>query len=439
MRRRTFAALALIIVAACSDVVPDADPWSLGEGSDAGADTAPTPDAGPGVDQSRPDPDTTPPPPRPECVHGRLEVFDVPTWGRDMGLVVAGDRVFVSGILAGRMDADVLEWRDQGLTTFAATDGVADRAIDGTAQFLWTVGGSFRRHELPSGQTTRELSVAAPAGSYYFDFAQPRKYAHGDLLSWMDGADLFMLSETGVNRLGRAQSGPWVGAGGVAWFNYDEVWRIHFTDLTGRDHVLVAGAEFAGWPVLLGDHVVFVQDGEIWSWVPETGEVTAVIEGRSCGPLHTDGNLATTACRAEPSPLGGAAYLDLGATEVWEIEAGSLRSTRVHVTDGTEIIAPVINDRWLAWLEHEPMLVTPDGPAGTVMVLARGAEAPIAAARVGRGCWTCGAYWPPPILDLGTDTLAFNYAIGPNDPPVAPTPDNGGFAGVLRLSTVCLP
>jgi hypothetical protein len=53
---------------------------------------------------------------------------------------------------------------------------------------------------------------------------------------------------------------------------------------------------------------------------------------------------------------------------------------------------------------------------------------------MGQGCQTCGAYWPPPYLDVDGNTIVFTYAQGPDDPPISPGDQRLGYIGIVRLA-----
>lgn len=448
MRRISLAALFVLV--GCSDTVSgDQDPWSFEEDGvteETPDSTNPNP-----VDPAKPAEPTDPEPPDPEpidpgepvepapgCASADAEMFEV---GGDRGTTVhvVGDRVFVNGRQPSHADFDILEWVDGELIPRTSDNGVDDFAFTGQGRYLWlSSGAQLARFDLQRNVVEPLPTALAAPGRFDFGaYAQPRSSSYDDRVAWVTSGGVHLFDGAGTQMLDvRAQAPPWVGPDGVTWFRYlDNEWVVEARIGDGTLSINGAGQVELGWPVLAAGDLYYLAGGEVErDRLGPNGSTELRVPG-VCGPLHSDNATVVTACNPGvlPETSWGGDYLAIGATELWEIDASAVEARRIRTTDGATIYGPVVNERWIAWVEYEPLTNSNRGPIGTVMVQFRALGEPLAVARMGQGCPYCGAYWPPPRLVLGTNTIAWNYAIPP-DAAEAPVPPAGGeYVGVARL------
>jgi len=402
----------VVLFVSCNDTVFSPSPWTFGESGSRGIEDEP--DA--------------------SCaeffrVDDRTSLFGF------LDPVVTNDRVFLSDYPPGEDDLDVVEWNGQQPVTVHRRAG-HEWPIDGERGTLWAADwDDFLKVTLDSGEAAFEVALPAAHPAKDWLFAQPRRYSNGEHFAWADlGTLTLVVDGLGVLQYEGAERDLWVGDHGTAWVSLGDATRtVHFTDFTGRDR-MISGEDYLGYPVTLGDKVVFVADGRILAWDVASGHIQSVLEGLACGPLHSDGTNAVAACRGEGpgAPQTRTGYLHMEATDVWTIDE-SLAAARVYRADGSQVFAPMINDRWLAWVEYDPTAVDLAPPTtGRVMAASREeGGAPAEVARVLRGCEPCER-WMPPTLDLGGDTLAFGSAVRPDQSPDE-TGSNHAQVGVVRL------
>lgn len=202
--------------------------------------------------------------------------------------------------------------------------------------------------------------------------------------------------------------------GNLAHASQDDGWTT-WLDLAQR-RVGVAGPD--GGVRFLGEGVRGVpvhRRGHVW-WLDDAGRVVhARVSGNvdlrelgDCQALDADGPRALAVCS------------DAGEQQLVLVEIGGDGDARLSVIDAAATITGVrIRDRDLAWATYDD----PDAwclgqGRGTLKWWPRGEPEPIAITGVGAGCGCCGAYWPPLMIDLGDDVIAWNYAGARNAPAI---------------------
>ena len=131
-----------------------------------------------------------------------------------------------------------------------------------------------------------------------------------------------------------------------------------------------------------------------------------IAPGHECSALSAAGSALLIGCGVVSASTG----LEAGATTVHLWDGQTLRDAP---TLGGFVYALRLSGERAAWLEYPAAdsLCQPTG-SGKVVLWPGGRGAPRTIAEVGTPCLCCNAYWPPPMLDLAGDVVAWNYFKG---------------------------
>lgn len=153
-------------------------------------------------------------------------------------------------------------------------------------------------------------------------------------------------------------------------------------------------------------HVYVTAAAAVLDYEVATGVVRMIAPGHECSALSAAGSALLIGCGVVSASTG----LEAGATTVHLWDGQTLRDAP---TLGGFVYALRLSGERAAWLEYPAAdsLCQPTG-SGKVVLWPGGRGAPRTIAEVGTPCLCCNAYWPPPMLDLAGDVVAWNYFKG---------------------------